>query len=62
MNFWAGLQKDGDKEMLIEGVDTMMKIAVRLLSQNGHATGRRTLMIEDGGKEDPKLDQEPDAV
>jgi hypothetical protein len=33
MKFWAGLQKDVDKEALIKGVDTMFKIVVQLMSK-----------------------------
>lgn len=33
MKYWAGLQKDIDKEVLIQGMDTMFKIAVQLLSK-----------------------------
>lgn len=37
MGFWAGLQSDGDKEMLINGVNAMLKIALRLLAKSPHA-------------------------
>lgn len=34
MKNWAGLQKDIDKELLIQGADAMFKIAVRLLAEH----------------------------
>jgi hypothetical protein len=40
MKFWAGLQKEVDKEMLIQGVDTMIKIALQLLSKKHQAVTR----------------------
>jgi hypothetical protein len=33
MKYWAGLHKDVDKEVLIQGVNTMLKIAVQLLAE-----------------------------
>jgi hypothetical protein len=33
MKFWAGLQKEVDKATLITGVETMLKIAVQILSK-----------------------------
>jgi hypothetical protein len=33
MKHWAGLQKDVDKEVLIQGVNTMFKIAVQILAE-----------------------------
>lgn len=35
LQFWAGLQQEEDKEMMIKGVDAMLKIAIRLLTQEG---------------------------
>jgi len=40
IKFWAGLQKEVDKEMLIQGVDTMIKIALQLLSKKHQAVTR----------------------
>jgi hypothetical protein len=34
IKLWAGLPKEVDKEMLIQGVDAMFKIAVQLLSRS----------------------------
>lgn len=33
MCFWAGLFADGDKETLIDGVNTMIQIATKLLAK-----------------------------
>jgi hypothetical protein len=32
MKFWAGLQKEVDKGVLVKGVDTMFRIAIKPLS------------------------------
>ena len=47
MTFWAGLQKEMDKETLVQGVDTMFKIAVQLLSKKRRAVGQPS-MLQDG--------------
>ena len=33
LRFYADLQNDGDKEMLINGVNAMLKIALKLLAK-----------------------------
>jgi len=44
MKFWAGLQKEVDKEALIKGVDTMFKIAVQLLSKKRRADNQSNML------------------
>ena len=58
MKFWAGLQKEVDKEALIKGVDTMFKIAVQLLSKKRRAANQSN-MLPDATREDD-ADQEPE--
>lgn len=38
MRFWTGLYADGDPEMLIDGVNAMLKIALKLLTKLGKKT------------------------
>ena len=33
MRYWAGLYAKGDKERLVEGVNVMLKIAMKLISK-----------------------------
>ena len=49
MKFWAGLQKEGDEELLIKGVDAMLKIAVQLLSKPRPATVQTNLLQDTPG-------------
>lgn len=58
MKFWAGLQKDGDNEMLIKGVDTMIKIALQLLSKKHQAVTQSNLLPDPADEDD--AEQEPD--
>ncbi|CAD6337273.1 unnamed protein product [Miscanthus lutarioriparius] len=58
MKFWAGLQKEVDKEMLIKGVDTMIKIALQLLSKKHQAVARSNLLPDPADEDD--AEQEPD--
>jgi hypothetical protein len=51
IKFWEGLQKEVDKEALIQGVETMFKIAVQLLSENRPADSQNR-MIQDGDDDD----------
>jgi hypothetical protein len=39
MRFWTGLYADGDPEMLIDGVNVMLKIAVKLLTKPARRQG-----------------------
>jgi hypothetical protein len=52
MKFWAGLQKEVDKEMLIQGVDTMIKIALQLLSKKHQAVTRSNLLPDPADEDD----------
>jgi hypothetical protein len=51
IKFWAGLQKEVDKEALIQGVETMFKIAAQLLSEN-RPPDSQNRMIQDGADND----------
>jgi hypothetical protein len=50
MRFWAGLYADGDQEMLIDGVNAMLKIVVKLLTKLGKKK-RNIQMIQDANGE-----------
>ena len=52
MKFWVGLQKEDDKEALIKGVETMIKIAVQLLSKKNQAAGQSNLLQDATGKDE----------
>ena len=58
MKLWAGLQKDRDKEMLVRGVDAMIKIALQLLSKKHQAVARSNLLPDPADEDD--AEQEPD--
>lgn len=49
MRFWAGLQKDEDKEKLIQGVNNMLRIATRLLTKS-QSDAARPPMLRDKEK------------
>ena len=54
---WAGLFSEDEKKMLIEGVNAMLKIAIKLLSMPQDAAVR-TNFIQDAGRDgdaDPAL-------
>lgn len=57
MKDWAGLQKEIDRELLIQGADTMFKIAVKLLAERQAA--KQTNMIQDSAEEEDE-DQDPE--
>jgi hypothetical protein len=58
MKFWAGLQKNVDKEALIKGVDTMFKIAVQLLAKKRRTDNQPNMLPDatngDGAEQDPE--------
>ena len=58
MKFWAGLQKEVDKEALIKGVETMFKIVVQLLSKKRRTVDQSNLLPDVTEEED--ANQEPD--
>jgi hypothetical protein len=43
MCFWAGLYADVDKEMLVSGVSTMLRVAARLILTKNSADGQKRL-------------------
>ena len=47
---WAGLFSEDEKKMLIEGVNAMLKIAIKLLSKPQDAAVR-TNFIQDAGRD-----------
>ncbi|CAD6256778.1 unnamed protein product [Miscanthus lutarioriparius] len=47
-----GLQKEVDKEALIKGMETMIKIAVQLLSKKNQAAGQSNLLQDATGKDE----------
>ena len=58
MKLWAGLQKDRDKEMLVRGVDAMIKIALQLLSKKQQVMIRPNMLLDLARDEDEE--QEPE--
>ena len=56
MRFWAGLYAGEEKEVLIEGVNAMLQIAVKLLAKKNQKTGdiKRLPDSEQGGDRDPE--------
>jgi hypothetical protein len=55
MKHWAGLQKDVDKEVLIQGVNAMFKIAVQILAERRNEA--QANMLPEAARED-EADQE----
>lgn len=55
ITFWAGLYKEEDKKVLIEGADTMLKIALKILSKKSEAADQPNLLT--GPAEDTEDDQ-----
>jgi hypothetical protein len=53
MRFWAGLYADVDKEMLINGVNTMLRVAARLILTKNSADGVKRSKV---GEEDDAVD------
>jgi hypothetical protein len=53
MCFWGGLYADVDKEMLINGVNTMLRVAARLILTKNSADGVKRLKV---GEEDDAVD------
>ena len=51
MKFWAGLQKEVDREVLIKGVDDMLEIAVKLLNEKRQGTSQ-VYRLRDGAEDD----------
>lgn len=56
MRFWAGLYAGEEKEVLIEGVNAMLQIAVKLLAKKNQKTGDIKWLpdSEQGGDRDPE--------
>jgi hypothetical protein len=55
MKHWAGLRKDVDKEVLIQGVSAMFKIAVQILAERRNEA--QANMLLEAARED-EADQE----
>jgi hypothetical protein len=49
MQYWAGLFGEADQETLLDGVNTMLKIAVRLLA-NPKQKDKKKLHITPSGR------------
>jgi hypothetical protein len=48
MRFWTGLYAEVDREMLINGVNTMLQVAARLLLPKDTAgAGQKSLKLDD---------------
>lgn len=60
IKFWAGLQKEVDKETLIQAADTMLKIAVQLLTKKRQATNQVRMIQDDGEDDDAALKVQSD--
>jgi len=58
MKYWAGLQSDVDKEALIDGVETMFKIAVQIVAKKRRGDNQ-TGAVKDSVNED-EASQDPD--
>ena len=43
MRFWAGLYAEVDKEMLVNGVNTMLRVAARFILSKDNAGGQKRL-------------------
>jgi len=56
MRYWAGLFGEADQETLLDGMNTMLKIAVKLLA-NLKQKDKKKLRITQGAKEDDGNDQ-----
>jgi hypothetical protein len=53
MHFWGGLYADVDKEMLINGVNTMLRVAARLILTKNNTDGVKRLKA---GEDDDAAD------
>jgi len=47
MRFWAGLYADVEREMLINGVNTMLREAARLILTKNNVEGQKCLKLGD---------------
>jgi hypothetical protein len=56
MEYWAGLFLEEDKEQLIAGANTMLKIAMQLVSQEVKAQKLRSLENNKSTDQDDKPD------
>ena len=43
MRFWTGLYAEVDKEMLVNGVNTMLRVAARLILTKNNTGGKKRL-------------------
>lgn len=59
MRFWAGLQRDEDKEVLIQGANDMLKIAIRLLTKPSSGAARLQMLQDADADEDEDAEQNP---
>jgi len=57
MEYWAGLFLEEDKEQLIAGANTMLKIAMQLVSQEVKAQKLRSLENNKSTDQDDKPDR-----
>jgi len=56
MEYWAGLFLDKDKEQLIVGANTMLKIVMQLVSKEAQAQKHRSLEDNKSTDQDNKPD------
>jgi hypothetical protein len=52
MSYWAGLYKDEDRKILEEGVNTLLRIAIKLTSKK--SPGNKPLLIQDEEDDEQK--------
>jgi hypothetical protein len=50
IEFWAGLFAEGDKEALVAGANTMLAIALKILSKRKRAGDQK--LLKDGATDD----------
>lgn len=54
MRFWTRLYAEVDKEMLVNGVNTMLRVAARLILTKNSADGQKRLKL---GEDDEAADK-----
>jgi hypothetical protein len=56
MSSWAGLYLDDDKEAMLDGVNTMLKIAMKLVNKKQkNGAGGQKLLEDNNGNYDASL-------
>jgi hypothetical protein len=50
MSYWAGLQAKEGQAHVVVGVETMLKIAYKLLADQAKSSGGQSLPMPDGGQ------------